>query len=45
MAPSPNLRRAFTRLQSKASPGFSSLVGGVDMDGKERSTSKKPRPS
>ena len=45
MAPSPNLRRAFTRLQSKASPGSSSLVGGLDMDGKEGSTSKKPRPS
>ena len=45
VAPSPNLRRAFTRLQSKASPGSSSLVGGLDMDGKEKSASKKPRPS
>ena len=44
VAPSPNLRRAFTQLQSKASPGSSSLVGGLDMDGKEKSTSKKPRP-
>ena len=31
-------------LQSKAFSGSSSLVGGIDMDGKERSTSKKPRP-
>ena len=45
VAPSPNLRRAFTRLQSKASPGSSSLVGGLDMDGKEKSASKKPRSS
>ena len=45
VAPSPNLRRVFTRLQSKTSPGSSSLVGGLDMDGKDRSTSKKPRPS
>ena len=45
VAPSPNLNRAFTRLQSKASPGSSLLVGWLDMDGKEKSASKKPRPS
>ena len=45
VAPSPNLKRAFTRLQSKASPGSSLLVEGLDIDGKERSTSKKPQPS
>ena len=45
VAPSPNLRRAFTRLQSKASLGSSSLVGGLDIDWKERSTSKKSQPS
>ena len=45
VAPSSNLRRAVTRLQSKVSPGCSSLIGGLDTDGKERTTSKKPRPS
>jgi hypothetical protein len=43
--PSPNMRRAFTRMQAKASPGSSSLVGGLDRDWKERATPKKPRPS
>ena len=45
IAPSPNMRRAFTRLQTKASPGSSSLVGGLDHDWKERATPKKPRRS
>ena len=45
IAPSPNMRRAFTRLQTKASPGSSSLVGGLDHDWKERATPKKPQPS
>jgi hypothetical protein len=44
IAPSPNMRRALTRGQAKASPGASSLVGGFDPDWKER-TPKKPRPS
>jgi len=44
IAPSPNMRRALTRGQAKASPGASSLVGGLDPDYKER-TPKKPRPS
>jgi hypothetical protein len=44
IAPSPNMRRALTRGQAKASPGTSSLVGGLDPDYKER-TPKKPRPS
>jgi hypothetical protein len=43
--PSPNMRRALTRGQAKASPGSSSLVGGLDRDWKERATPKKPRPS
>jgi hypothetical protein len=42
---SPNMRRALTRGQAKASPGSSSLVGGLDRDWKERATPKKPRPS
>ena len=45
IAPSPNMRGAFTRLQTKASPGSSSLVGGLDQDWKERTRQKKPRPS
>jgi hypothetical protein len=45
IAPSPNMRRALTRGQAKASPGYSSLVGGLDQDWKEWATSKKPRPS
>jgi len=32
-------------MQTKASPGSSSLVGGLDWDWKERATPKKPRPS
>jgi general stress protein YciG len=44
IAPSPNMRRALTRGHAKASPGTSSLVGGLDFDYKER-TPKKPRPS
>jgi hypothetical protein len=43
--PSPNMTRALTRGQAKASPGSSSLVGGLDRDWKERTTPKKPRPS
>jgi hypothetical protein len=43
--PSPNMRRAFIRMQAKASPGSSSLVGGLDRNWKERATPKKPRPS
>jgi hypothetical protein len=45
IAPFPNIRRAFTRLQNKASPGTSSLVGGLDSHWKERTTPKKLRPS
>ena len=45
IAPSPNMRRALTRLQDKASPGTSSLVSGLDIHWKERATPKKPRPS
>ena len=45
IAPSPNMRRALTRVQKKASPGTSSLVGGLDNHWKERATPKKPRPS
>jgi hypothetical protein len=45
ISPSPNMRRALTRGQAKASPGSSSLVGGLDRDWKERATPKKPRPS
>jgi hypothetical protein len=45
IAPSPNMRRALTRGQAKASPGSSSLVGGLDRDWKERATPKKHRPS
>jgi hypothetical protein len=45
IAPSPNMRRALTRGQAKASPGSSSLVGGLDRDWKERATPKKPWPS
>ena len=45
IALSPHMRQAFTRLQTKASPGSSSLVGGLDHDWKERATPKKPRPS
>jgi hypothetical protein len=44
IAPSPNMRRALTRGQAKASPGTSSLVGGFDPEYKER-TPKKSRPS
>jgi hypothetical protein len=44
IAPSPNMRRALMRGQAKASPGTSSLVGGLDPDYKER-TPKKLRPS
>jgi hypothetical protein len=44
IAPSPNMRRALTRGQAKASPGTLSLIGGLDPDYKER-TLKKPRPS
>jgi hypothetical protein len=44
IATSPTMRRALTRGQAKASPGTSSLVGGLDPDYKER-TPKKPRPS
>ena len=40
-----NMRRAFTRLQTKTSPGSSSLIGGFDHNWKETTTSKKPRPS
>jgi hypothetical protein len=43
--PSPNMRRALTRMQAKASPGSSSLVGGLNRDWKERAIPKKPRPS
>jgi hypothetical protein len=32
VVPSPNMRRALTRMQAKASPGSSSLVGGLDWD-------------
>ena len=45
IAPSPNMRRALTRLQKKASPGTSSLIGGLDISWKERATPKKPLPS
>jgi len=45
VVPSPNMRRALTRMHAKASPGFSSLVGGLDRDWKERATPKKFRPS
>ena len=45
IAPSPNMRRALTRLQNKASLGTSSLVGGLDSHWKERVTPKKLRPS
>jgi len=45
IALSPNMRRALTRLQNKASPGTSSLVSGVDSHWKERTTPKIPRPS
>ena len=45
IAPSPNMRRVFTRLQTKASLGSSSLISGLDHDWKERATSKKPWPS
>jgi hypothetical protein len=44
IVPSPNMKRALTRGQAKASPGASSLVGGLDLNYKER-TPKKPRPS
>jgi hypothetical protein len=44
IAPSPNMRRALTRGQAKASLGASSFVGGLDPNYKER-TPKKPRPS
>ena len=43
--PSPNVRRILTRLQHVASPGTSSLNGGLDASYKEKATSKKPRPS
>jgi hypothetical protein len=42
IAPSPNMRRALTQGQAKATPGSSSLVGGLDWDWKERATPKKP---
>jgi hypothetical protein len=45
VVPSPNMRRALTRQQTKTSPGSSSLIGGLDRDWKERATPKKPRPS
>jgi hypothetical protein len=45
IAPSPNMRRALTRLENKASPGTSSLVSGLDSHWKEGTTPKKPRPS
>ena len=35
ISPSPNMRQALTRLQKKASPGNSSLVGGLDSHWKE----------
>ena len=43
--PSPNVRRILTRLQHVASPGTSSLSGGLDASYKEKATPKKPRPS
>ena len=43
--PSPNVRRVLTRLQHVASPGASSLSGGLDASYKEKATPKKPRPS
>ena len=44
-ASSPNMRRALTRLQKNASPGTSSLIGGIVDNYKEKMTPKKPRPS
>ena len=44
VAPSPNMRRALTRLQHVASPGASSLAGGLDANYKE-ATPKKSLPS
>ena len=45
VVPSPNMRRVLTRFQNVASPGASSLVGGLDANDKEKATPKKPRPS
>ena len=42
---SPKVRRVLTRLQHVASPGASSLNGGLDANYKEKVTPKKPRPS
>ena len=39
--PSPNMRRVLTRLQHVASPGASSLSGGLDASYKEKVTPKK----
>ena len=43
--PSPNVRRVLTQLQHVASPGASSLSGGLDASYKEKATPKKPRSS
>ena len=45
VAPSPNMRRVLTRLHKVASPGTTSLIGGLDASYKEKATPKKPRPS
>ena len=45
VALSPNMRRVLARLQKVASPGASSLSGGLDASYKEKATPKKPRPS
>ena len=43
--PSPNVRRAFTRLQHVGSPGISVLSSGLDANYKEKATPKKHRSS
>ena len=43
--PSPNVRRALTRLQHVGSPGTSVLSSGLDASYREKATPKKHRPS